>query len=195
MFDTKTLPVINGKRVRLRWLTLNDVNSLYSIFSDPEVMRYWSSSPLENIAAAEELLERIHNNFEKRVLFQWGVARRADDRVIGTCTLFHVDTDSRRAEVGYALGCEYWGNGYMREALTLLVNFCFYDLNLHRLEADVDPQNTSSIKLLERLGFRKEGYLRERWHVGGEIQDALFYGLLKNEWRCKFENEQGQTRN
>ncbi len=184
MFDTKILPTINGEQVRLRWLTVSDVHSLYSIFSDPKVMRYWSSLPLENITAAEKLLEEIHNYFEKRVLFQWGVARQADDCVIGTCTLFHIDTDNRRAEIGYALGSEFWGNGYMREALTLLINFCFSNLNLHRLEADVDPQNTSSIKVLERLGFRKEGYLRERWLVGGGAQDSLFYGLLKKEWQC-----------
>jgi RimJ/RimL family protein N-acetyltransferase len=70
----------------------------------------------------------------------------------------------------------------MQEALGALLNFAFDSLNLHRLEADVDPGNLSSVKTLERLGFRREGYLRERWHVGGEIQDALFYGLLRREW-------------
>lgn len=183
MFEAEILPAIKGDRVCLRWLTVNDVNSLFSIFSAPEVMRYWSSLPLDNIDAAGKLLEDIHSGFQKRVLFQWGVARCEDDRIIGTCTLYHIDTNNRRAEIGYALGSEYWGNGYMREALTLLINFCFSNLNLNRLEADVDPQNISSIKVLERLGFQKEGYLRERWLVGGGVQDSLFYGLLKNEWR------------
>jgi len=187
MFNAEILPTIKGDRVCLRWLTLNDVGSLFSIFSDPEVMRYWSSLPLDNLDAAENLLAGIHNNFEKRVLFQWGVARCEDDRIIGTCTLYHVDTDNRRAEIGYALGSKYWGNGYMREALTLFIDFCFGSLNLTRLEADVDPQNISSIKVLERLGFQKEGYLRERWLVGGGIQDSLFYGLLKKDWRYDFE--------
>jgi RimJ/RimL family protein N-acetyltransferase len=56
-------------------------------------------------------------------------------------------------------------------------------MNLHRLEADVDPNNAASIRSLERLGFQREGYLRERWHVGGGIQDAIFFGLLKHEWQ------------
>ncbi len=182
MFDSEILPTINGDRVSLRWLTVNDVNSLFSIFSDPEVMRYWSSLPLDDTHAAEKLLAHIHDSFQRRVLFQWGIARYTDNRIIGTCTLYHTDIDNRRAEIGYALGSEYWGNGYMQEALTSLINFCFSNLNLHRLEADVDPKNMSSIKLLERLEFQKEGYLRERWLVGGGVQDSLFYGLLKSEW-------------
>ena len=192
MFDTEILPNIEGERVRLRWLTTNDVNSLFSIFSDPKVMRYWSSLPLADVAAAEKLLAEIHSYFEKRNLFQWGVARQTDNRIIGTCTLFHLDPDNRRAEIGYALGSENWGKGYMGDALKLLLNFCFDNLNLHRLEADVDPQNTASIKVLERLGFQREGYLRERWLVGGNVQDSLFYGLLKNEWQQ--HNYEGQTK-
>ncbi len=192
MFDAEILPNIEGERVQLRWLTTNDVNSLFSIFSDPKVMRYWSSLPLADVAAAEKLLAEIHSYFEKRNLFQWGVARQTDNRIIGTCTLFHLDPDNRRAEIGYALGSENWGKGYMGDALKLLLNFCFDNLNLHRLEADVDPQNTASIKVLERLGFQREGYLRERWLVGGNVQDSLFYGLLKNEWQQ--HNYEGQTK-
>ncbi len=182
MIDSEILPIIKGERVCPRWLTGDDVNALFSIFSDPQVMRYWSSLPLEDRDAAEELLKNIRDGFQRRVLFQWGISRQIDDCIIGTCTLYHIDTNNRRGEIGYALGSEYWGNGYMQEALKLLLNFCFGHLNLHRLEADVDPENTSSIKILERIGFQKEGYLRERWLVGGGVHDSLLYGLLKSDW-------------
>ena len=108
--------------------------------------------------------------------------RQRDNLVMGTCTLAQLDEQNRRAELGFALGREHWGNGYMREALVALFDFAFGELKLHRLEADVDPRNAASIHLLERLGFKKEGYLRERWWVNGEIQDTLFYGLLQREW-------------
>lgn len=71
----------------------------------------------------------------------------------------------------------------MHEALQALFNYAFGVLDKHRIEADVDPRNTASIRTLERLGFQREGYLRERWHVNGEIQDALFYGLLRPNWQ------------
>ncbi|HLL14045.1 MAG TPA: GNAT family N-acetyltransferase [Pyrinomonadaceae bacterium] len=183
MINSETLPTIAAKRLSLRWLADDDASALFSIFSDPEVMRYWSSPPLADPEGARKLLAHIHDSFRQRTLFQWGIARRTDDRVIGTCTLFHLDVDNRRAELGYALGREHWKKGYMQEALAALLGFSFDKLNMHRIEADVDPGNASSIKTLERLGFQKEGYLRERWLVGGEIQDALFYGLLRREWQ------------
>ena len=67
----------------------------------------------------------------------------------------------------------------------MLLDFAFRDLGLRRLEADVDPRNAASIRSLERLAFRREGYLRERWCVGGEVQDAIFYGLLRREWEAR----------
>jgi RimJ/RimL family protein N-acetyltransferase len=101
---------------------------------------------------------------------------------MGTVTLISIDLTHRRAEIGYALGRAHWGRGYIHEALQAVMKYAFNELNLHRIEADVDPRNTASIKTLERLGFQREGFLRERWQVGGELQDALFYGLLRPDW-------------
>jgi RimJ/RimL family protein N-acetyltransferase len=184
MTDADRLPTIPTPRLLLRWLTERDVDALFTVFSHPEVMRFWSSPPLPDTEAARGLLEHIHESFHQQTLFQWGIARREDDLVIGTCTLFHLDRDNRRAEVGFALGREHWGQGYAREALTALLDFAFGEWDLHRLEADADPRNAASIRALERLGFQREGYLRERWHVGGEIQDAVFLGLLQREWEA-----------
>ena len=78
-----------------------------------------------------------------------------------------------------------WGRGLGAGAVALLAGFAFDVLGLRRLEADVDPRNTASLRLLERLGFVREGHLRERWILGGEIQDAVFYGLLRREWAAR----------
>jgi len=181
--DWKNLPTINTDRVRLRWMSDADIDALYTIFSNPEVMRYWSSPPIPDRNAAAQILKGAHEGFHNRTLLKWGLAKRADDALIGTVTLINLSFDNRRAEIGYALGRGHWGNGYMHEALQGLLNYAFEVLDLHRLEADVDPRNSASIRTLERLGFQREGYLRERWQVDGEIQDALFYGLLRPEWK------------
>jgi len=115
-------------------------------------------------------------------VFQWGIARRDDPRVLGTCTLYHLDPPHRRAELGFALSPPHWGRGLMHEALGVVIGFAFETLDLHRLEADVDPRNDRSIRTVERHGFRLEGRLRERYHVNGELQDTAFYGLLRREW-------------
>ena len=183
MISTDRLPTIDAPRVRLRWLEERDVDALFSLFAHPQVMRYWSSPPLADLAAAKGLLEEIHDNFRRREMLQWGVARKSDDLVIGTCTLVRPDDSNRRSEVGFALGAEHWGQGYMGEALEALLDFAFNELNLHRVEADIDPRNNGSIRTVERLGFQKEGLLRERWQVNGETQDSLMFGLLRREWR------------
>jgi RimJ/RimL family protein N-acetyltransferase len=183
MIDAEQLPSIDSKRVRLRWLTEQDVDALYAIFSDRRMMRYWSTPAMTDRAEAVTLLTQIHDNFRNKSGFQWGVERKEDHRVLGTCTLFHIDTRNGRAELGYGLASLYWSKGYMLEALTALITHTFGTLGLRRLEADVDPRNESSLRILGKLGFQREGLLRERWNVAGEIQDTVFFGLLAHEWR------------
>jgi RimJ/RimL family protein N-acetyltransferase len=180
--EPQVLPILEADRVRLRPLLPDDVEGIFEVFSNAEVMRYWSSPPLPNESAAEQLIAEIINDVASGKMMKWAIARKSDDLAIGTATLFNPDLSNGRAELGYALGREYWGQGLMGEALQALLNYAFEELELRRLEADVDPRNAASIRTLERLGFKREGYLRERWHVDGEIQDALFYGLLKREW-------------
>lgn len=179
--DADRLPTIPTPRLNLRWLDARDVPALYDIFSDPETVRYWSGPPLARIEEAEILLAEIQAFYASGTLYQWGIAGRIDDRVIGTCTLAAISVPHRRAELGFAVKRGHWGQGYASEATAAVVRFAFQTLGLHRLEADVDPRNTASIRCLERLGFRREGYARERYHLGGEVQDAVLYGLLRKE--------------
>lgn len=180
--DADRLPTITTERLRLRWLTPADVPALFAIFGDPAVCRYWSRSALPDLAAAASLQGEIARCFAERSLFQWGLAERDTDTVVGTCTLAALSSEHRRAEVGFALAQAVWGRGYLAEALHALLTFAFDTLELHRVEADVDPRNARSIRVLERAGFRREGHLRERYHLAGEVQDAVIYGLLRREW-------------
>lgn len=176
------LPTIATPRLRLRWLTAADVPALFAVFGDAEACRYLSRPPLRDLAGAAELLAEIEGCFAAGSLLQWGIALRETDEVIGTFTLAAITHEHRRAEVGYAIARAHWGRGYIGEVLPAMVCHAFGALDLHRLEADVDPRNGASIRALERIGFRREGHLWERYHVNGEAQDALLYGLLRREW-------------
>lgn len=176
------LPRLAGKRIDLRWLTPADAPALLEIFGDPEVTRYWSSPPIAGLQAARELVDEVQELFAQRTLFGWGIARREDDEILGTCTLVGLDVTHRRSEIGFALGRAAWGRGLATEAVEVLLRFAFETLDLHRVEADVDPGNERSLRLLERQGFRREGHLRERWHVHGQVHDGIFLGLLRPEW-------------
>jgi [ribosomal protein S5]-alanine N-acetyltransferase len=182
--DWERLPTINTSRLSLRSISAADVDDFYTIYSNLEVMRYWSTPPLANKDAASKLINEIRDGFERRELLKWGIALLTDDTLIGTVTLFHPDFTHRRADIGYALGRAHWRQGYMHETLRAVLDYAFSVLDLHRIEADVDPRNTASVRILERLGFQREGYLRERWQVNGEVQDSLFYGLLRPDWEA-----------
>lgn len=176
------LPTIVAQEVKLRWITPEDVPALFEVFGDPEVCRYWSRPPLADVAAAAALQQEIQALFEERSLFQWGIALPASGALIGTCTLASLDAVHGRAEVGFALKRDAWGRGHAADAVGALVAFAFTTLGLRRLEADADPRNAASIRVLERAGFKREGLQRERYCLDGELQDALVFGLLRREW-------------
>ena len=113
---------------------------------------------------------------------QFVIAEKQTGIAIGTCLLFQFEEANAQAEIGYVLGRAYWGHGYMREALTALIDCVFNRMSLRRLEAAVESQNAASTRLLRGLGFTREGVLRERWITRQGPMDAEIFGLLRREW-------------
>jgi RimJ/RimL family protein N-acetyltransferase len=180
------------KRLLLRPLRKADAAALFVIFSDPRVMRYWSSPPWTTIEKANALIAQDTQDVASGKQLRLGIERSDDRQLIGTCTLFNFAEQCRRAEIGYGLAHAAWGQGYMHEALDSLLQFAFAELALNRVEADVDPRNTASTRCLERLGFRKEGHLRQRWIVEGEISDSDVYGLIASDMTSRLEGRHRQ---
>jgi ribosomal-protein-alanine N-acetyltransferase len=178
-------PRLQGKRVCLRAPMPDDADDLFALFADPEVMRYWSRPPMTARAEAEGLIGEILDGFSQRTILNWMVTSRPDGALIGTCALFRVDVRHRRAEIGYSLRRDHWGRGFAAEAVSLMLDWSFRTLGVHRVEADIDPRNDGSRKLLERLGFASEGLLRERYFVGDEISDTELFGLLAADWQTR----------
>lgn len=163
---------------------------LFAIHSDPKVMRYWNSPAWTAIGQARETIERDADAFRKGEALSLGIETLGNAQLIGHCMLFNISATHRRAELGYALAPLAWGKGYMGEALQELVAYGFAQLNLHRIEAEIDPLNAASRKTLERLGFRHEGLLRERWIVNGKSSDGAVYGLLRPDWQARGKERQ-----
>jgi RimJ/RimL family protein N-acetyltransferase len=177
-----TPPTLQGARLSLRALDPRDVHALFEIHADPDVMRYWSTAPWTEPAQAEALL--ASDRAAAGTHLRWGVAD-PEDRVVGTVSLFRHHEESRRMELGYVLGRSAQGRGWATEAVGLALDWGFGAFGLHRVEADTDPRNARSCRLLERLGFTREGVLRERWIVAGEVSDTALYGILAREWRAR----------
>ncbi len=171
------------ERLRLRFLDAGDAPALFAIFSDVEAMRYWSSSAWTDLVPAEAMLAESHAGYASGRLLR--LAIDAGNGVAGIVTLRKFDQDNRRCEIGYMLARPHWGKGLMQEALPAVLDHAFGALDMHRIEADVDPRNTASQRLLTRLGFCHEGRLRERWFVNGEVCDSDYYGLLRRDWQAR----------
>ena len=176
------VPVLETPRVRLRRYRADDAHAMYALYSDPVVMRYWSFPPWVELAQARTYLDRALAGMDSGEIFPWAIADRDSDRLIGALTLFSLHAEQLRAEIGYSLSPEFQGRGLAAEALRLGLAHAFDALGLLRVEADIDPRNNASWRLLERLGFQREGLLRKRWRVNGEVCDTAFYGLLVEEF-------------
>ncbi len=172
-------------RVRLRRMDEADVPALFAVYSDEEATRYLARPRMTERAHAEEMLARIQAGYADGTSLQLAIERNADGAFLGVCLLFNFNPRGARAEIGYILGRQHWRRGYLSEALPALIDHAFGAMGLNRLEADIDPRNTASARVLERLGFRREGLLRERWIVNGESSDSAIYGLLRQEWSAR----------
>ena len=171
------LPALDGARVRLRAVRPDDEADLLAVFGDADHLRYWSHGPLADAAAARRYREGMEAGLADRTLFQW-VVTEGDDRLAGTVTLCDWDRDHRRAEIGFILHPARAGRGLATDAVRTVLRFGFGEMGLWRVEADVDPDNAASLRLLERLGFQHEGTLRQRWFTFGTWKDTLILGLL-----------------
>ena len=176
------VPVLESPRLRLRAYRADDAAAMFALYSDPRVMRYWSFPPWNEIAQARAYLARVLAEMAEGRVLPWAVADRDSDQLVGTTTLYALNLEQRRAEIGYSLSPAWQGRGLAAEALRTVIGHAFDSLGLLRIEADVDPRNLASRHLLERLGFRHEGLMRARWHVAGEVCDTAWYGLLADEF-------------
>ncbi len=180
-----SIPTLATGRLSLRPLNPLDSHAILAIFGDTRVMRYWSTPPHKSIADALQLIDRALEGYQNSQMIMLGIERQESKKLIGTCTLHARNLICRRGELGYALGADHWGQGLMHEALERFLQYIFDDLELNRLEADIDPRNQGSARTLERLGFMREGYAMERWIVDGEVSDTAWYGLLARNWRAR----------
>ncbi len=182
---TFTPITLTTERLILRWLDERDAAAQYAIYSDEIAMRYWSCSAWTDMSQAHASIAQSVEGYRNGSGLRLAIELRETGAMIGNFNLYAFSDSNRRCDVGYALNREYWGKGYLGEAMTAALDYAFKELDLNRIEADIDPRNDASARLLERKAFQKEGYMRERWIVNGEICDTIFYGLLRREWEAR----------
>ena len=149
----KVLEPLETQRLYLRSMNANDVEALFAIYGDAEVMRYASDDPFPESATVLVMLASVEQLLSEGRSLEWGITEHHSGELIGTCGLHSFKPEIGSAEVGCMLARKAWGKGYMREALGVVLVYAHRTLGLTRLRADIDPPNTRSIRLFKRLGF------------------------------------------
>lgn len=179
------LPVpapIDTARLVVRRFDDTDLAGLMPLNSDPRVTRFLPYGPWQSPDDAHAWLARSRTQTESGRGLQFVIVDKATAALVGTCLLFRHEEPHASAELGYALGHAFWGQGMMHEALVGLISCAFGAWGLRRLEAQVNTANAASNRVLARLGFVQEGVLRQRFVSNGMPYDVQFHGLLKQEW-------------
>ncbi len=176
-----TFPELETERLLLREIRQEDAPAILEIFADEEVTRYYDLYPYHSLEEAQELIDFFAESFEVERQIRWGIARKEDNRLIGTCG--YVVLWGHRGEIGFELARPYWGQGLMAEALDAIIAFGFERLGLNRIEALVMVENARSAALLRKLGFTQEGILREHDFFKGRFHDMRCFALLRREFQ------------
>jgi len=171
-------------RLVIRGIKETDMADLLVMNQDDEVLRFLPYAKWLGIDDGMAWLARVRKLEAAGTAVQLVLVDKASGRVIGACVLFKYDEGSSRAELGFAIARECWGKGLMVEALSVLIAHAFQVRGVRRLEAEANPLNTASCRLLARLGFAEEGLMRQRYRVKGAIYDTKIFGLLSGEWKA-----------
>jgi ribosomal-protein-alanine N-acetyltransferase len=174
-------PELTTDRLLLCETLPEDAKDVFAVLSQESIAQFYNIVPLTTTAQAVDLIERRHKAFQAGERIRWSIRRKLDDKLMGSCGFVDLNNEAHRAEIGYELGQEYQGNGFVTEALETMLNYGFTQLALNRIEAQVVPENIASVKVLERLGFQREGLLRRRGYWKGEYYDLLMFSLLQSD--------------
>lgn len=172
-FPTRTTP-----RIQLRCLTLDDAGEMFATLTHPVSQRFSGKAPPSSVDAVREKIETILASVRAGDSMSWALEDIETGAYLGDAGLWRWDKPHFRAEIGYALHARVWGRGLMPEALAPILAFGFERMQLHSVEAKVHPENAASMRVLEKLGFQREAYLRESHFNGVAFEDTVIYSLL-----------------
>ncbi len=176
-------PTLHTDRLRLRPFSDADADALYELHSNAYVLRYWDSPPWSERARADRFIAASRQMAEEGSGARLAMDRVSDDAFLGWCSLTRWNPDHRSASMGYCLGEAAWGHGYATEAARSVLQWAYDALDLNRVQAETDTRNSASARVLEKLGFVREGTLREDCVVNGDVSDSWVYGLLRRQWQ------------
>jgi [ribosomal protein S5]-alanine N-acetyltransferase len=177
-------PILSTPRLRLRQFRAQDIEAMHHCLGDPEAMRFWNQPVHTKLIETERAVKRFIDCTPSYYRF-WAVADAKTDRCLGMVNYHDGHIRNKRVAIGYIVDPARQRKGIATEAVSAMLGFCFGELGLHRVQAFIHPDNIASRKLVERLGFRSEGLLRDNLRVGEDWRDDMLYALLTTDRRSQ----------
>jgi ribosomal-protein-alanine N-acetyltransferase len=185
----KDFPVIETERLVLKYVTSNQVDEVFQHFANEKVNKYVDFDAAENIADAQEIIDWGTGLYMNNKGIFWGIFSKTDDIFMGQVNFANRSSNNftdiiHRSEIGFDLSPQFWGNGYMTEAMNSAISWIFnsYKIQIKRIEAIINTKNRKAEELVIRVGFQKEGILRDYVVWNNELWDMSLFSLLKKEW-------------
>ena len=175
-------PTLETERLVLRQVMEKDVPQLFQLRSDWRIMKYIDKPLMQSEDDAMAMLQRIQQLERKDEGINWAITLKGEDVLLGTVGLFSFNKEHHRCEIGYMLYPDYQRRGIVQEALDATIAHAFRVFRFHSIEANVNPENEISIKLLEKYGFVREAYFKENFYHNGQFLDSAIYSLLCHKW-------------
>lgn len=175
-------PTFQTDRLDIRGFRDSDIDDYFRLRTDVEVMRY-INRPMPDRNDKMEQIRRVYQMHAEGTGIGWAISLKENPALIGTIGFYRLNLANFRAEIGYMIMPEYWRKGYTNEAIQAVLHFGFTKVNLHSVEADINPDNEASRSILLKNGFQKEAYFRENFYFEGQFLDSEIYSLLVSEWK------------
>ncbi|MBI9014646.1 MAG: GNAT family N-acetyltransferase [Clostridiales bacterium] len=150
-------PTISTTKFDMRLIRPSDRSELLSIYSDEESVKYQAMHLMENETKANQMIEMISNGYECKYFARWGITDKETDKLVGIVSIHHIDYKNNSSQIGYILNKAYWNKSIMTHIVSDTIDYLFKEVELKRLIAEIHPENKASIRLSEKLGFKKEG--------------------------------------
>lgn len=176
-------PVLNSERLLFREISENDADTIFQLRSDPVSMEFLDRAPLKAKEEALALIKKMKEDISNNNGIVWALALKEEPaKSIGTISFWRIEKENHRAEIGYMLLPVYFNKGYMTEAINRVNEYAFTKMNLHSIEANINPANAASAAILLKTGFVKEGHFKENYFFDGKFIDSAIFSLLKTTY-------------
>ncbi|MCB2171161.1 GNAT family N-acetyltransferase [archaeon] len=180
----KPFPKLTTQRLVLRGPMEKDMQPMFDIHTDPDVMRYYGVKPYDTLDKNKKHLDWLTKLHREEIGLRWIITLKDEDTYIGDVGFYDWEKKHSRAEIGYILGKQYWGKGIMTEAIKAALDYGFNEMNLNRIQALIDPRNNASKRVAEKHGFQHEGTFRDYEYEYGDFIDLNMYSVLKREYKA-----------